>query len=400
MNSKLETTFDSEEDARLEAPSDKGEARADSLRRTWAVDAFLTDRLSISEASAAAGASPAELCGWVQQRYSKHLAHLTQTNGARQLKPAPEVSVLLPVFNEEENIAELYQRLVAVLEGSGDYELLFVNDGSRDRSAEIIRDLQSANPRVTLINLSRNFGHQAAITAGLDCSAGKAVIILDSDLQDPPEIINDMLRKWRAGAKVVYAVRSTRQENAFKRAAYYAFYRTLRLLSHVTIPLDSGDCCLLDRAVVDRLNSLPERNRFLRGLRSWVGFEQVALPYERQKRYAGKPKYKFRHLVKLGLDGIFSFSVVPLRLATYLGLAVCLFGTAFLIFAVVSYFLNTGVPVGWTSIIALILVVGGTQLFICGILGEYLARIYDETKQRPLYVIESLLQPEGSKDDE
>ena len=395
MNPKLKTTFDSEEEARVEASGDNVEARADSLRRTWAVDAFLTDRLSISEAAAAARVSPAELSGWIEQRYRKHLAGLTQTNGGHHPKPAPQVSVLLPVFNEEENIPELYQRLVAVLEGLGDYELLFINDGSSDRSAEIIRDLQKANPQVTLINLSRNFGHQAAITAGLDCSAGKAVIILDSDLQDPPELIKEMLSKWRAGAKVVYAVRSTRQENPFKRGAYYAFYRTLRLLSHVAIPLDSGDCCLLDRAVVNRLNSLPERNRFLRGLRSWVGFEQVALPYERQKRHAGKPKYKFRHLLKLGLDGIFSFSVVPLRLATFLGLAVCLFGIAFLVFAVVSYFLNIGSPVGWTSIIALILIVGGTQLFICGILGEYLARIYDETKQRPLYVIESLLPGPG-----
>src|SRR5687767_5183047 len=349
MNPTLDTMFDSEEQSRVEALGGLGEDPAGRQRRTWAVDAFLTDRLSIAEAAAAAGASPAELRGWVQQRYRKHLASLTQTNGGPPPKASPQVSVLLPVFNEEENIAELYQRLITVLEGLGDYELLFINDGSSDRSVEIIRALQKTNPRVTLINLSRNFGHQAAITAGLDHSAGQAVIILDSDLQDPPEMINDMLNKWRAGAKVVYAVRSTRQENPFKRGAYYAFYRTLRLLSHVTIPLDSGDCCLLDRAVVERLNSLPERNRFLRGLRSWVGFEQVALPYERQKRYAGKPKYKFRHLLKLGLDGIFSFSVVPLRLATYLGLAVCLFGTAFLVFAVVSYFLNSGSPVGWTS---------------------------------------------------
>jgi len=304
--------------------------------------------------------------------------------------PVPDLSVVLPVFNEEENVRELHRRLTESLGTAGlaaGYELVFVDDGSSDRSVALLEELGRDDRSVRLIRLSRNFGHQAAITAGIDHARGRAVALLDADLQDPPELLGDMLARWRDGADVVYAVRTKRKESWLKRTAYHAFYRSFRWLSNTAIPLDSGDFCLMDRRVVDELRRLGERNRFLRGLRSWVGFTQVAFPYERDARFGGEPKYTWRALVGLALDGILSFSAVPLRLATVLGMVVLAVGIVYLAYSLSFYFFVGVAPQGWTSLIVLLLLLGGGQLVLLGTIGEYIARIYDETKRRPNYVV-------------
>lgn len=302
-----------------------------------------------------------------------------------------EISVVLPVFNEAENLSELYRRLSETLSQFQTYEILFVNDGSTDRSAEIITEIHTQDSRVKLLNFSRNFGHQAAISAGVDYSKGNAVVLMDADLQDPPELLTTMLEMWRGGAEVVYAVRQNRKEFFLKRAAYFSFYRILQKLANIDIPLDSGDFCLMDKKVVNHLKALPEKTRFIRGLRSWVGYKQVALQYERDERHAGVAKYTFKKLVKLAFDGIISFSSFPLRLASYVGFLTCLAGALYLLFAVGFFIFKHTAPAGWTSIIAIILIVGGMQLLVLGVVGEYIARIYDESKQRPTYLVSSFL---------
>jgi len=297
-----------------------------------------------------------------------------------------DISVIIPVYNEEENLPELYRRLTDTLAPAGKYEIIFVNDGSSDKSVEIIKGLNESDAHIRLINFSRNFGHQAAITAGIDYSRGRAVILMDADLQDPPEVLTKMISLWKEGNEVVYAVRQNRKEFFLKRTAYFTFYRLLQFIANIDIPLDSGDFCLMDKKVVDQLKALPERNRFLRGLRSWVGFKQTALPYERDARHAGATKYSFRKLVKLALDGIVSFSSFPLRLATFIGFFTCSLSIIYLLVAVVAHFIGNP-PQGWTSIVAVVLLIGGIQLIILGIIGEYIARIYEESKQRPTYIV-------------
>lgn len=306
-------------------------------------------------------------------------------------EPEVDVSVVVPVFNETENIPELYRRLTETLQLLGEYEILFVNDGSRDATPEMVRALRADDPRVKLIEFSRNFGHQAAVTAGVDYARGRAVVLIDADLQDPPELLTQMVEAWHGGAEVVYMVRRKRKEGWIKRACYAGFYRLLRALSSVEIPLDAGDFCLMDRRVVRHLRSLPERNRFLRGLRSWLGFRQVAITYERQARFAGEPKYTFRKLVRLALDGLVSFSTLPLRLATLLGFLTSGAGLLYMSFVVVLRLVSGRAPEGWTSTVVLVLMVGGIQLGVVGVLGEYVARIYDESKRRPVYVIREFL---------
>ncbi len=215
---------------------------------------------------------------------------------------------------------------------------------------------------------------------------------MDADLQDPPELIPQMLEQWRKGAEVVFAVREKRREHFLKRAAYFTFYRLLQVVSNIDIPLDSGDFCLMDRKVVEHIKALPEKNRFLRGLRSWVGYKQVAMPYEREARYAGEAKYTFRKLVRLALDGILSFSSFPLRLAVYVGLLTCLAGVMYLLYVVSFYFFKGLAPQGWTSLITLVLLIGGMQLLLLGVIGEYIARIYDEAKRRPNYIVREFLR--------
>lgn len=303
-----------------------------------------------------------------------------------------ELTVVLPTYNEQENIPELYRRLTQTLKFlSGNYELIFINDGSTDGSIDLLSKLRESDKKVKIINFSRNFGHQAAVSAGIDYSRGKAVVLMDTDLQDPPEILPDILKEWENGAEVVYAVRKERKERAIKKAAYFSFYRLLQLISNIDIPLDSGDFCLLDKQVVDQIKAMPERNRFIRGLRSWVGFKQVAFPYERDARFAGEVKYTFRKLVKLGLDGILSFSSFPLRLATFFGLLTSAIGLLYLLFIVGFYFFGGRSPQGWTSIIAVFLLISGIQMIVLGMIGEYIARIYDETKQRPNYIVREFL---------
>ncbi|MGH7586456.1 MAG: glycosyltransferase family 2 protein [Gemmatimonadales bacterium] len=303
----------------------------------------------------------------------------------------PELSAVVPVFNEQESLAELHRRVSGVLDGLGvSWEMILVNDGSRDRTPAILDDLCACDPRCRAIHLSRNFGHQAALAAGLDHARGRAVVVLDADLQDPPELLGPMLEAWRAGHEIVYARRTVRQrEPLLKRLSAWGFYRILRRLSDVDIPTDSGDFCLMDRQVVDLLTSMPERNRYVRGLRAWVGFRQAAIPYERPPRFAGEPKYTFRKSLGLAVSGVLSLSRSPLRLATWLGLIVSLASFLLAIWFVVQR-LTVGFNVrGWASTTVIILFLGGVQLLTIGVIGEYLGRIYDEVKQRPLYVVQS-----------
>lgn len=301
---------------------------------------------------------------------------------------SPQVSVVIPVYNEHENLPELQGRLTTVLEATGlTYEIVYVDDGSKDESVEMVEAFRDDDARVRLVRLSRNFGHQAALNAGLDHAQGDAVIMMDADLQDPPELLTEFIARWRDGAEVVYGVREHRQGSVPKRIAYRLFYRLYRALADIDVPLDAGDFCLLDREVADAIRSLPERQRFLRGLRSWVGFDQVAVAFDRPDRFAGEPKYQLSGLVKLALDGLLSFSVAPLRLASALGFGVAIAGVVYVAFALVARMLSGSVPAGWTSIVAIMLVLGGVQLIMIGIVGEYLARVYSESKERPTYVV-------------
>jgi dolichol-phosphate mannosyltransferase len=301
---------------------------------------------------------------------------------------SPELSVVIPIYNETENLDELQTRLADVLnELTERWEIVYVDDGSRDGSVEVIRAFRDAEPRVKLLRLSRNFGHQAALNAGLDHAHGDAVIMMDGDLQDPPEVLVDLVKHWRSGAEVVYGIRQHRQGNVAKRAGYRAFYRLYRRLADVKVPLDSGDFCLIDRQVADAIRALPESQRFLRGLRSWVGFEQVGVAYDRPERFAGEAKYGFTALVRLAVDGLLSFSATPLRLSSVFGFFTALAGIGYLLFAFVARVRTGDIPEGWTSTVALILIIGGVQLLMIGIVGEYLARVYSEAKHRPSYII-------------
>jgi len=303
------------------------------------------------------------------------------------------ISVVLPVYNEKENLDILISRLISVLSKAtkDSYEVLFVDDGSCDGSAEMLDQFHANNEQIKVIHFSRNFGHQAALQAGLDRASGAAVVLMDADLQDPPELIEDFIQRWREGYEVVYAVRDNRKEGRVKVAAYSVFYRTMRAIAQIEVPLNAGDFCLLDRSVVNTLNSLKERNRFLRGLRSWVGYNQVGVKYDRDARHAGEPKYTFRKLLGLAFSGYFGFSAIPLHLAAWLGLSSAVIGFLLMLWVIVTKLMTIPSPRGWASIAALILFVGGIQLLILGIMGDYLGRVYDEVRQRPLYIVSSKL---------
>jgi dolichol-phosphate mannosyltransferase len=305
-------------------------------------------------------------------------------------RPSPLVSVVVPLYNEEENIGELHRRLKAVLDDlPGDSEIVFVNDGSRDATRRLADELSARDPNLVVLHLSRNFGHQAAVTAGIDQARGEAVVVMDGDLQDPPEVLAQFLRLWRDGHDVVYAVRRHRKENWFKRLGYFLFYRLLGAISELSIPLDSGDFCLMDRKVVEALKALPEHRRFVRGLRTFVGFRQVGLEYERSSREAGRPKYTLRALLGLAIDGLVSFSSYPLRLVTYLGLTTAFLALVLTIWALSDAIYRHSAPQGWASIVIVVLFMGSVQLVCLGITGEYIRLIFLETKQRPTYIIES-----------
>lgn len=302
------------------------------------------------------------------------------------------ISVVVPVFNEEEVLPETYRRLTVVMERIGKaYELLFVNDGSTDRSRAILEELVHKDWRVRVVHFSRNFGHQAAITAGMDYSRGEAVVVVDADLQDPPEVIPEMIARWQEGYEVVYGRRLKREgETLFKRLTASLFYRFLRKVTSVDIPLDTGDFRLVDRKVVEVMRLLREKNRFVRGLVSWVGFRQVALPYVRKERFAGETKYPLRKMFKLAWDGITSFSDKPLKIASYIGISLSLLSFIYLLVIVTGKLLGKSTVPGWVSIIVVNLFFDGVILIILGVMGEYLGRIYDETKNRPLYIVEKI----------
>ncbi|MEA5616314.1 glycosyltransferase family 2 protein [Cronbergia sp. UHCC 0137] len=300
-------------------------------------------------------------------------------------------SLVIPIYNEEENIIEMYRRLNHLMEQlDGQVELILIDDGSRDRSLSIIRELHHCDNRVRYLSLARNFGHQIAVTAGLNFVQGKCIIVMDADLQDPPELILTMIEKWHEGYQVVYAQRiSRKKETWLKRFTAYLFYRILRRLAKVDIPADTGDFCLMDKQVVDILNSMPERNRYIRGLRAWVGFRQTSVLFERDPRFAGTVKYTFGKSWALALDGIISFSTVPLRLATYIGI-LSAFIALFMILLVLYWRLSEPFSpvIGYTLITISMFFLGSIQLICIGILGEYIGRIYEEVKVRPLYTLQ------------
>ncbi len=300
----------------------------------------------------------------------------------------PRISFVIPLFNEQENLPELHRRLRAALDPLDiEPEIILVNDGSSDATPSMIHMLSQADPRVVGVMLSRNFGHQAAVSAGIAECTGDAVIVMDGDLQDPPEVLEQFIARWRDGAEVVYAVRTKRKEGLLKRTAYGAFYRLLRKLSDIDIPLDSGDFGLMDRKVVNALLALPERQRFVRGLRCFVGFRQEGLVYERAGREAGAPKYTFKALVRLAMDGLISFSSAPLNLITYLGLGSCVFALGLIAWVMVRAIIGQRPPEGWASTMVVVLFFGSVQLLSLGIIGEYLRRIFLEVKGRPTYIV-------------
>ncbi len=301
----------------------------------------------------------------------------------------PCLSIAIPVFNEQENLPQLAARLRAAV-GSlefEDYEVIFVDDGSQDATPQILASLHESDPHIRVIRFSRNFGHQAALQAGMDECRGDALVFMDADLQDPPELIADFVAQWRAGYEIVYAVRRRRKENLFKRTSYRVFYRSLQIVADIDVPLDAGDFCLMDRRVIDVLTALPERNRFLRGLRSWVGFAQVGVEYDRQARLAGTPKYTLQKLMGLALSGYIGFSAMPLRVASGLGACSALAGAGLVMWAVLQKLTSRPTPWGWASTVSIILFMGGMQLGVLGVIGEYLSRTYDEVRRRPLYIV-------------
>lgn len=309
----------------------------------------------------------------------------------------PRFSVVAPVFNEEALVEEFYRRVRDVMEGTGEsWELVLVNDGSRDRSPELMDRLYNQDPEhVVILHFARNFGHQLAITAGSDHARGDAVVVIDSDLQDPPEVIPNLIAKWREGYEVVYGVRAEREgETWFKLFTANLFYRLIQALTDVVIPMEAGDFRLLDRKVVDVMREMREGHRFVRAMVSWVGFRQIGVPYRRLARKAGETKYPFRKMFRLALDAVTGFSFIPLKLALWTGALATGLG---LLLAVVLLILrlNDNIPLAGQGLTAsLILFIGGVQLFIMGILGEYIGRIYDEVRRRPLYIVRELKRQE------
>ncbi|MBD2078388.1 glycosyltransferase family 2 protein [Leptolyngbya sp. FACHB-17] len=312
----------------------------------------------------------------------------------------PTYSLIIPIYNEEDTIAALYDRVSAVMDRlDAASELILINDGSRDRSLCLIRELHYKDPRVCYISFARNFGHQMAVTAGLNHARGHAVMILDADLQDPPELIPELIEQWQQGYQVVYAQRTQRhKESWFKRFTAYVFYRLLKQLADVDIPTDTGDFCLMDRRVVDLLNAMPECNRYVRGLRSWVGFRQTAVKFERDPRFAGEVKYSFHKSLGLAINGLVSFSKVPLRISTYVGLFAAFVAIVMMILVFYWRIAYPASPLtGLTTIVVAIFFLGAVQLLSIGILGEYIGRIYEEVKNRPLYTLSEVAGFERSQ---
>ncbi len=310
--------------------------------------------------------------------------------GAEAAK-TPLLSLVIPCYNEEEVIAETLKRLQAFCAEviDLDVELIFVDDGSRDRTRELLRKFAANDRRIKLIGLSRNFGHQIAVTAGIDAANGDAVVLIDADLQDPPEVIHQMIATWREGYDVVYGTRTERPgESAFKVATARGFYRILKRLSNVQIPLDTGDFRLMSRNVVATLKAMPERDRFVRGMVSWVGFKQIALPYRRAERFAGESKYPLRKMMRFATDGLLSFSTKPLQMSIAMGFICSSLALLGVVYALFFRLLTDRWVEGWTALMLAVLIIGGVELISIGILGGYVGRIYNEIKNRPLYVVQ------------
>ncbi len=301
------------------------------------------------------------------------------------------LSVVVPVFNEQEVLREFYQRTATVLSGiDASAEIIFINDGSSDYSLTVLQDLQAEDSRVAIVDLSRNFGKEIAMTAGLDHACGDAVIIIDADLQDPPELIPEMIEAWRHGFDVVYAQRRSRAgESAFKKATASLFYRLMQKISRVQIPVDTGDFRLLSRRAVEALSGLRERHRFMKGLFSWIGYPQKAIAYDRDARHDGISKWNYLALWNFAIDGITSFSTLPLRVATYIGTLTALGAFLYGLFIIIQTLFFGNPVAGYPSLLVVVLFLGGIQLMALGVIGEYLGRMFDETKGRPLYLLKS-----------
>lgn len=302
-------------------------------------------------------------------------------------------SIIVPLYNEELVIEETYKRLTKVMSTTEEeYEIIFVNDGSRDKTYELAKKLVETDPNVCLINFSRNFGHQIAISAGMDNARGQAIVVIDADLQDPPEVILEMIQKWKQGYDVVYGKRSIREgETAFKKVTAKLFYRFLSALTSIDIPNDTGDFRLIDRKVCDAMKNIKEKNRYIRGLISWLGFKQTDVTYVRKERFAGTTKYPFKKMLRFSLDAITSFSDKPLKLAGYMGYTLSFASFVYLLYVVIRKLVVNDFNSGWASSVAISLFFNGIILIVLGIMGEYIGRIYDECKNRPLYVIEEKL---------
>lgn len=314
--------------------------------------------------------------------------------------PNPVLSVVVPIYNEVETIAELHRRVATALEEL-DFELVLVDDRSSDGSWDELRVVAAKDPRVRLVRLSRNFGHQVAITAGLDAARGEAIVLMDGDLQDPPEVIPELVEQWRAGYDVVYAIRAHRAgETRFKLVTARLFYRLMRRMSQVDIPENAGDFRLLSRRAAEAMRAMPERARFLRGMTSWIGFRQTGVEYRRDARYAGTTKYPLRKMVRFAFDAVTSFSTAPLRIVSGLGLLMVIFCFAYLVYALVVRFATHSVVAGWTTVVVLVLLIGGIQMLSLGIVGQYIARIFEEAKNRPLYLIDETVETTDRIDEE
>ncbi|MFH2004883.1 MAG: glycosyltransferase family 2 protein [Bacteroidota bacterium] len=297
-------------------------------------------------------------------------------------------SIVIPIFNEQETIPELYRRLKAVMDKlDSPAEIIFIDDCSRDNSFDLMLNLNKQDQRVRLIRFSRNFGHQVAISAGLDFVSGDAVILMDGDLQDPPELIPNLISKWKEGFEVVYTIKRSRKENFLKQVAFHSFYKVMHAFSSVSIPMEAGNFSLIDKKVADVFRKMPERNRYISGMRAWAGFKQTGVEFHRESRFAGKPQMTLGRLIGLALDGIFSFSKAPLRFAIYVGLTSAIISFVGGLYVIYEKLFTNKAILGWASTIVSIAFLGGMILLTLGIIGEYIGRIYDEVKQRPLYII-------------
>ncbi|WP_445372236.1 glycosyltransferase family 2 protein [Methylomonas sp. HW2-6] len=304
------------------------------------------------------------------------------------------LSIIVPAYNEQEVLDQFYARVTVVLQTAApDYELIFVNDGSRDGTLQLLERLSESDPRVVVIDLSRNFGKEIAVSAGIDFSRGDAVIIIDADLQDPPELIPELLKQWNSGFDNVYARRISRDgESVIKKTTSYLFYRFIRRMTNIDIPADTGDFRLLSRRAVDSLKQLPERNRFMKGLYAWIGYSSVAVEYRRDPRYAGETKWNYWKLWNFALEGITSFTEVPLKVASYVGVAVAFAAFCYGVYIIINTILYGNPVAGYPSLIVTILFLGGVQLIFIGVLGEYLARAFSESKRRPLYFVNKVIR--------